>query len=58
MLKLHVVSLKNHVFSLTIHEIYFTEENVKPSRNVSLTEVFRLNLTIKFSQFISKIISE
>ena len=48
MLKLHVVSLKYYVFSLTIHEIYLTEEHVKPSRNVSLSELYQ-SVSVKFN---------
>ena len=41
MLKLHVVLLKYHVPSLNIHQIYFAEEQVKPSRSVSLSQFYR-----------------
>ena len=45
------LSLKYHVFSLSIHVIYFTEEQAKSSRNVSLSQLYR-SISVKFNDYI------
>ena len=45
------LSLKYHVLSLSIHVIYFTEEQAKSSRNVSLSQLYR-SISVKFNDYI------